>query len=310
MKEIKLTDEQKEKLHNEVEERNKRILSEIEDTSYPTRNKFIDLSGQTFGDLYVDNFIGRIIDHNDPKKRSVIYYQCTCKCGNKPIVSGYLLRNGNVKSCGCRSIKSATKHGYSHDKRYRKLYKCLAHMIDRCYNKNDKEYKSYGDRGIKICDEWLIKENYKGLHNFIEWAYNNGYEPGLTIDRIDVDGNYCPENCRWISKDDQAMNRTDNHFIQIDRWVFPMKIWCDIVGLKIQAVANRINQYGWDPVDAILIEKLPPRSVYEPGKNRRPILEIPPEYEKYNKYDEWVRKGKIKPVEETIYKDCPYIEHK
>ena len=125
MKEIELTDEQKEKLHNEVEERNKRILSEIEDTSYPTKNKFEDLSGQTFGDLYVDNFIGRIIYHNNPKKKSVIYYQCTCKCGNRPIVSGYSLRNGNTKSCGCRSIKSATKHGYSHDKLYRKLYKSL-----------------------------------------------------------------------------------------------------------------------------------------------------------------------------------------
>lgn len=196
------------------------------------------------------------------------------------------------------------KHGFSRHPKYKKLYKCLGHMKDRCYNPRDKEYPSYGGRGIKICDEWMIEENYQGLRNFINWAYNeSNYEIGLTIERIDVDGDYCPENCMWITKSEQAMNMRQTHYIQIDRWVLPMTCWAKITGKKVATIANRINYYGWDPVDAVLITALPPHSEYTPGMGPRlDMLVIPPEYERFNKYNEYVQKGIIKPIEETIYK--------
>lgn len=302
MKEFELTDEQKEKLHNKIIQRNNEILSKIDNT-YPIKGEFTDLSGKDIGYLHVDNYAGRYgkVSKNGIK-RYKYYFQCTCKCGNTPIIRSDRLKEELNPSCGCRSIEAATKHGLSRNKKYAKLYKCLGHMIDRCYNPKCDHYHIYGGRGIKICDEWLIKENHQGLKNFINWSFENGYEPGLTIDRIDVDGNYCPENCRWVSSYDQSLNRTDNTYIQVERWVLPMICWSKILNISYSTIENRIYQYNWDPVDAILI---PPNE-----KERIKIIDIPLEYEKYNKYDEWVKKGKIKPVEETIYKDCPYIEHK
>ena len=100
----------------------------------------------------------------------------------------------------------------------------------------------------------------------------------------------------------QGNNKRNNRYIQLDRYVFPITIWSEITGIPMKTISGRILNSNWDPIDAILI---PPKET-----RRLLTIEIPSEYEKYNKYDEWVKKGKIKPVEETIYKDCPYIEHK
>ena len=282
-----------------LEEHNQKILNSIVSTNYPNRKDFIDLSGRKIGRLHVDKRIGRGSHHET-------FYKCTCECGNIVYVNAASLRSGSTKSCGCLArelnktrihINTNKKHGYAGTK----LYKVWKNMRNRCHNPKYAYYHQYGGRGIKICDEWDNPDT--GSTNFIHWALESGYEEGLTLDRIDNDGNYCPENCRWVSMKHQDNNRSSNHYVQIERWVFSLSIWADITGNDIKNIRNRI-QRGWTEYEAIMT---PPTSRH---RNPLSILDIPFEYEKYNKYDEWVKKGKIKPVEETIYKDCPYIEHK
>lgn len=130
-----------------------------------------------------------------------IYWNCTCECGNKTIVLGQKLRNGHTKSCGClqaiNTSKANTKHGMSHSR----LTNIHSHMKKRCNNINNKNYEDYGGRGIKVCEEW------EDFATFAEWAFKNGYEDYLTIERIDNDGDYEPNNCKWITLEDQATNR-------------------------------------------------------------------------------------------------------
>lgn len=100
-------------------------------------------------------------------------------------------------------------------------------MKKRCLNPNCKRYKDYGGRGIVICDEWL-----KGFDYFADWAYANGYEQGLTIERIDVNGNYCPENCSWITRAEQAYNKRDSIKVTYNGITKDLTVWCNELGLK------------------------------------------------------------------------------
>jgi hypothetical protein len=133
------------------------------------------------------------------------FFLCRCDCGNMTIVSGGNIGRG-IKSCGC-ARKSGTyvhkKHGFASHKAYDKLYHTWNAMKGRCYNSNSKDFPHYGARGIRICDEWL-----SDFMSFRNWSLNNGFANDLTIDRIDVNGNYCPQNCRWITVAEQNRNKT------------------------------------------------------------------------------------------------------
>lgn len=155
-----------------------------------------DLSGLKFGKLTVLKFINK--DKNYHCK-----WLCQCDCGNQKEILDTHLITGKIKSCGCLNKEKITKHGQSHSK----LYYIYYAMKQRCYKKNAKNYKNYGGRGIKICNEWL--NNFISFYN---WAIKNGYKEDakrgqFTIDRINVNGNYEPNNCRWINIIEQQKNK-------------------------------------------------------------------------------------------------------
>lgn len=128
------------------------------------------------------------------RKNKHTYWLCKCECGNEKYIRKNELVRGKIRSCGCNH--------YTHITENRKLIKVLVGMKQRCYNPNVPYYKNYGGRGIKICEEWLNDSK-----KFYEWAENNGYKEGLTIDRINVDGDYEPTNCRWATYKEQNNNK-------------------------------------------------------------------------------------------------------
>ena len=164
-----------------------------------------DLSGKRFGKLVV----------LCPSQTKQYYFVCKCDCGN--IVEVYRSNLGRcTRSCGClqkeRTSKANTKHGETGTR----LFRIWNHMKQRCFNKNNQDYKNYGGRGISVCEEW---EKYNA---FRDWALSNGYKVDLTIERKNSNGNYSPDNCCWATKSQQAKNRRMN-YIYKDKC---LRDWC------------------------------------------------------------------------------------
>lgn len=113
-------------------------------------------------------------------------------------------------------------------------------MIERCYKENNKDYNMYGGRGVVVCDEWLNDKT-----KFFDWAINNDYREDLTIDRIDPNGNYEPDNCRWTDRKQQTRNRRNTKYIEYLGETKPLGEWCEILGLNYKTVYHRLMYYNW-----------------------------------------------------------------
>lgn len=158
----------------------------------------IDLTGKKFGRLTV-------VKRADNDKNGSPRWQCKCDCGKFVSVYGSSLRSGETQSCGCLNREISSKKNKTHGLSKTKLYSVWTDMKDRCFNPRNHAYMYYGQRGISVCPEW--KNDFMA---FFTWAINAGYADGLSIDRIDVDGNYEPNNCRWATWVIQNNNKRDN----------------------------------------------------------------------------------------------------
>lgn len=165
-------------------------------------SRLIDLTGQHFGRLTVLTRCGSASD------RQALWH-CSCDCGTHILAKTGNLRSGHTLSCGCYMRQRISETQATHRQSHKRLYNVWTSMKARCYNPNSAFYSDYGGRGIGLCDEW--RDDYQAFH---DWALNNGYDPyaphgRCTIDRIDVNGNYCPDNCRWVDMKTQRHNRRD-----------------------------------------------------------------------------------------------------
>ncbi len=200
-------------------------------------NRVHDLTGQRFGRLTV---IG--IDESRNTRKT--YWICQCDCGNMSSHRSDGLLSGSIKSCGCyKREQSAIKvsKNHKHKQSGTRLYNIWLGMKGRCYNPNDPVYKNWGGRGITICDDW--KNDFSCFYN---WAINNGYMENLTIDRIDNDGNYEPDNCRWASQKQQSSNRRSNINIKIGNETKTLMEWCEIFKLPYTTVNMRYRRMRGD----------------------------------------------------------------
>ena len=187
----------------------------------------IDITGKKFGMLTV---LRRLKE----KVKGHTVWECLCDCGNKTIVPAYRLTSGNTKSCGCLHKLTLLERNTTHNMSYERLYIIWAGMNKRCKNPNCASYVRYGARGICVCDEWTSFEPFR------DWAFANGYAEDLSIDRIDNNGNYCPENCRWVDKKTQCRNKGNNKLITFNGVTKPLSSWAEDLGMSIQTLASRL----------------------------------------------------------------------
>ena len=197
--------------------------------------KRLDLVGQKFERLTVMAF--SCVKHGNS------YWSCECECGGKTEVSNCNLKNGHVKSCGC--LKEETRftchlvHGSSRIGKQTRTYRIWTGIKTRCLNKNTDSYKDYGGRGIVICDRW--KYSFK---NFLD---DMGECPsGLTIERINNNGNYEPDNCKWATSKEQCNNTRSNRLIEYNGEVKTLKQWADTLKIHWSTLRNKLEKYGQD----------------------------------------------------------------
>lgn len=194
-----------------------------------------------FGKLIV---IKEVKPYISPSGKKIRKYLCKCDCGNETFVTRGHLTTGHTKSCGCYSVEIGRKNGkqakhgltYTENGKISRLYRIWSMMKTRCYNTKDAHYRNYGEKGVEVCKEW--KEDFQ---TFYDWAILNGYSDDLTIDRINVNGNYEPTNCRWATEIQQARNRRNTIYITLDGETKPLSEWVEITGIKYVTLYNRLK---------------------------------------------------------------------
>jgi hypothetical protein len=192
--------------------------------------KFVDITGQRFGRLVA-------ISGKERDKHRNALWTCKCDCGNEVKVILESLKNGCTKSCGCLNKEKAFTNSLIHGKSKTRIYHIWRDMRERCTNPKRKQYKYYGARGIKVCEEW---DGSNKFINFYRWSLENGYKEDLTIDRIDNNGNYCPENCRWVDMKTQLNNKRDNRFIYYNGQIKTLAQWSEELNISYGTLLSRL----------------------------------------------------------------------
>lgn len=178
------------------------------------------------------------IIHEVEQRNKKRYFLCKCDCGNEREVRLVALRAGEIKSCGCLRDEQNRVANLRHGGWGTRLYNIWHGMKQRCLNPNDSNYIHYGGRGIGVCVEWLEFELFQ------EWALSNGYRDDLTIERTNVDGDYEPSNCSWISQSEQLMNTRRSRWITYNGRTKNLKEWSEKLNIDYKTLQRRLSS-GW-----------------------------------------------------------------
>ena len=206
--------------------------------------RFKDISGQRFGRLTAVQRVGK-------DKTNHAIWKCLCDCGNYKNVSSNSLKSGNTKSCGCLNLEKATRrlvtYNFRHGECGTRLWRIWSGMISRCESPSGAN-NLYQEKGIAVCNDWHTYENFRN------WALANGYSDDLTIDRIDLNGNYEPKNCRWATKIEQAENRTHTRLFTVDGITHSLAGWARAAGLSDSAIQKAVTGKSDEEAQIIVAE--------------------------------------------------------
>lgn len=208
--------------------------------------KRINLIGKNFGNL--------VVIKEAKKKDNHRRWICKCGCGKYTIKNQESLTRGQSYSCGC------LYHKGKHHKRNTRLYTIWDSMKQRCGNPNNSHFYNYGGRGITVCDEWNNSKD--GFENFYNWSIKNGYKDSLTLDRIDVNGNYEPRNCRWITNHEQQFNKRTSRMLTLNGKTQCVTQWAKELNIKESTIRTRLYN-GWDDEKALTTPVKERRTSYE-----------------------------------------------
>jgi hypothetical protein len=226
-------------------------------------NVKIDMTGWKMWEHGVENSHWTILGRAENSKGGKVRWICQCDCEDKTIqtVQANHIRDGKSLQCQKCAHKITGSHNSTHRETDSRLYNIWSSMKGRCNNPNDQAYERYGQRGISVCFDW--NNSYE---NFRDWALSHGYKNTLSIDRIDNNGNYCPENCKWATEVEQANNRSNNRYITYNNQTHTLTEWEKITGLKRGVIAKRIDKHGWS-IEKALTTPSKQHKINEENKN-------------------------------------------
>lgn len=202
-----------------------------------------NLIGRKFNMLKVEDFAE---DYVDKSGKHSACWKCKCECGNIIVVQGNHLKHSHTKSCGCYQKQKVSESKKTHGMKKTRIYTIWCSMISRCNTKSSGSYKNYGERGIKVCQDWL-----EDFVNFYNWAITNGYKDNLYLERVDNNGDYCPENCCWRTYKEQQRNKRTNHFMTYNGETKTMAEWSEITGISYGTISYRSNVLKWSDEKAL-----------------------------------------------------------
>lgn len=216
--------------------------------------EFRDISNQKYGKLTPVEYVGVY------KNRSS--WLCKCDCGNETIVSATKILSGHTKSCGCLKIKYSIEN--------KRMFQIWCNMHKRCKRNDQRDSKYYFGKGVKVCQDWDVYENFQS------WAFENGYADNLTLDRIDSKGNYEPSNCRWITMAEQQRNKSNCYYVTINGVQKTLSEWAREIGIPRETLRYRVEKNL--PVNKLLAKSMA-------KEQKKEVVQISPTSEVVNKWD-------------------------